>query len=1791
MQGSGPVLMENYLRKYDGPRPSTATSRRSLASRGGRPSTAANRLTRPGTADSIRSVGSRGSYASNFSNASTMSFLDRFATADGKEKRLLMMQKKMELNEAMQKRVQIDQRRSCTPDLLRKLSGQVDRMVSAEDLAREDLEGDESALRNSDLMNRLSGRISLAEVIDNPLLDRQMREMTSAGMLQRPMSSSAGLRNSASLPSLGRQQLAGRTLPRERPMSRTHGGSRPWAQGSRQGSRSRVSGDSLVTTLKSRLNENGITRGIVEEVLGQQVSVHSSDGGNCHIADLENALRCLGFTFSSMEKIYVKKTFPGGGPNVHYQGFLERFWPTGRTLARGNAGGAPVIMLSTTELSKVEFVLRNQLKKMEDDGDATMPPAMTLLVAFQAADDSNKGAVRTSALHEVFRQFGFDVSGELAQMIGSRYCYGKNPKLVDYHRFISTIVPPELTMEERNLDKSARFFGGESEKGPAVVGGLDVTGSFFDISEKLKDEAKGNRQNLMRCFEMLDSDNTAQLSLHNFRKALSLLRVDLSERSIQKQFGAFISSGRVDVRRVMDELFPADEDFRDDLNLNSAVDTAEKAFRKEVQRKWGSLLNAFVAIDRNRTKAIDRQALAYCFKHDLGMDVTPQTVDSLFRRWDTNGGGSLCFSEFMELFGVKSTEANLVTTKDVKEVQNQIRDSIEAHLDGGGGGGLLKAYKFFDRDRSGNLTYDEMAEGIAKYANVNISPSMLAQLMEKYDPEYTGSIDFNKFVHNVMLSSEKDSSSFNNQASGKAGSRASSSWSIEQLEQAIKKKMERSWTQIQDACRSADIDNSNTISREELRGLLEHFCFVLNDKQFDALAERLNMTDGAEVSYDAFMKYFARLGGSYYHTLSADMSVDEARKVIQEKISSKLTGGPGGLLRAFKMFDRDRSGSLSYMEFANVLREVAMIDVDPALSDRLMASYDVDGDGTLDYHEFVQQVMGSAVDDKSSFDNEDKKEEVSSSTAINRRWQSAEVDNCLRKKLGERPAHVKRQFNSCDNQRKGTCTVEELRTILRKNNLDMTSTQFGDVLSHFDIVDGMISHEDFCAAYVDTKQDTVPRDVSIINDMSVGEAKQLIQEAIRSRLGTGQAELLRAFKFFDRDRSGTIAADEFQEAMKVYAMLDFSDELAAKLMKEFDEDGNGEIDYQEFTTLVMGSKKDDLTSLNTAASTEYVSTAAGNDMMMLRQKIRSQWKDLLQAFRAADKDKSGTLDDAELRRVLHRFNVDLGDSQFAELMQEIDEDRDGQVSYAEFMKFFGKGQAEDRILHTVVHNVTLKQAQTMLTDKMAERYGAGPQASSQMKKTLGHFDSGKTGSITVDAFKSAMIEFASLEFEPEIMAEMLRPFNDNGKIDYIQFVQKGLGDSGSTGIDVGRRKYSRNNSHDEKPQSPPMDAPANPAPADTAGVKKMLQLIAEKVEAKSRNIAVTFRNFDEDKSGAVDYDEFRKGLMHLGVEMTDSDFAKLLAVVDNDKSGCINYQEFVEDLKHVDEQTGGFLGDPHAQKKTAAAKVSIVEPTPIVHAAPGRSSGSILQQIADKVEQKSKNIRIVFRNFDEDKSGSVDYQEFRKGLEHIGIHLTDVDFQTLLGVVDNDNSGTIDYNEFVEDLKHTDEQTGGFFGGGGGAPKAPVAARPTPIVAPPAARAAASSGRSSSSILHQIADKVEQKAKNVRVVFRNFDEDKSGHVDYVEFRRGLAHLGIALSDADFETLIDVVDNDKSGTIDYNEFVEDLKHVDQQVGDFVSHDSQQQMMKARQRPQSRHEIAGPVVSGGGANALAIQGSGM
>eukprot|EP00768_Dysnectes_brevis_P004997 gnl/Dysnectes_brevis/360_a399_9365.p1 GENE.gnl/Dysnectes_brevis/360_a399_9365~~gnl/Dysnectes_brevis/360_a399_9365.p1 ORF type:complete len:148 (+),score=33.67 gnl/Dysnectes_brevis/360_a399_9365:34-444(+) len=54
--------------------------------------------------------------------------------------------------------------------------------------------------------------------------------------------------------------------------------------------------------------------------------------------------------------------------------------------------------------------------------------------------------------------------------------------------------------------------------------------------------------------------------------------------------------------------------------------------------------------------------------------------------------------------------------------------------------------------------------------------------------------------------------------------------------------------------------------------------------------------------------------------------------------------------------------------------------------------------------------------------------------------------------------------------------------------------------------------------------------------------------------------------------------------------------------------------------------------------------------------------------------------------------------------------------------------------------------------------------------------------------------------------------------------------------------------------------------------------------------------------------------------------------------------------------------------------------------------------------------------------------------------------------------------------------------------------------------------------------------------FDHFDTDKSGHIDFTEFKHALSSLGKQATDEELRALFEAADTDKSNTIDFEEFV-------------------------------------------------------
>jgi len=143
-------------------------------------------------------------------------------------------------------------------------------------------------------------------------------------------------------------------------------------------------------------------------------------------------------------------------------------------------------------------------------------------------------------------------------------------------------------------------------------------------------------------------------------------------------------------------------------------------------------------------------------------------------------------------------------------------------------------------------------------------------------------------------------------------------------------------------------------------------------------------------------------------------------------------------------------------------------------------------------------------------------------------------------------------------------------------------------------------------------------------------SKQLTEEQI--------AEFKEAFALFDKDNDGNITTKELGTVMRSLGQNPTESELA-DMINEVDADGNGDIDFSEFLT-----------------------------MMARKMKDTDSEDEIKEAFKVFDKDGNGYISALELRHVMTNLGEKLTDEEVDEMIREADIDGDGQINYEEFVK-------------------------------------------------------------------------------------------------------------------------------------------------------------------------------------------------------------------------------------------------------------------------------------------------------------------------------------------------------------------------------------------------------------------------------------------------------------------------------------------------------------------------------------------
>lgn len=206
----------------------------------------------------------------------------------------------------------------------------------------------------------------------------------------------------------------------------------------------------------------------------------------------------------------------------------------------------------------------------------------------------------------------------------------------------------------------------------------------------------------------------------------------------------------------------------------------------------------------------------------------------------------------------------------------------------------------------------------------------------------------------------------------------------------------------------------------------------------------------------------------------------------------------------------------------------------------------------------------------------------------------------------------------------------------------------------------------------------------------VSEIAESLQNIIL-KAETGGASTREIFDFFDINKNGVVSRHELgQQLEKFRGALDVVTraELDALIAKEFDKNGDGQIDVNEFVAFVRRKPTASLSKQKKCADVEESSAATREKLRAILLRTEELGTPLRSAFRALDVNGDGRIETRELQRGLAKMGV------FDEILDEgtieclvrdcFDKNGDGMVDVEEFLAF-AVGDEERGTTQTLHH--------------------------------------------------------------------------------------------------------------------------------------------------------------------------------------------------------------------------------------------------------------------------------------------------------------------------------------------------------------------------------------------------------------------------------------------------------------------------------------------------------------------------
>ena len=429
--------------------------------------------------------------------------------------------------------------------------------------------------------------------------------------------------------------------------------------------------------------------------------------------------------------------------------------------------------------------------------------------------------------------------------------------------------------------------------------------------------------------------------------------------------------------------------------------------------------------------------------------------------------------------------------------------------------------------------------------------------------------------------------------------------------------------------------------------------------------------------------------------------------------------------------------------------------------------------------------------------------------------------------------------------------------------------------------------------------------------------------------------LLRAFKYFDLKNTGLCTKEVFTRTMLKIGITGLTEEEISSLFSQFNPNSQGLLDYKEFVSNLYANKSinskkqpqvappqpqrpDEKVVQNNLNKKEFLSQDPVEKVLnQIREKLASRGIEgvcsIARNFRIIDDNNTQTIDFDEFKKCCKEFDFGLSDNQIEMAFVSFDRDNTGEIDYDEFLRTI-RGEMNDfrkNLVYQVFNKLDINGNGEISFDEIQAKYNAKnhPEVLSGRRteeEVLKEF---------MDTFQDTYNYLCGTETDNIITLEEFMEYYENVSmtIDNDEYFEILLNNGWN--LNQNQNNYNKGWSNKEEEQEinnknvgeayqekfgnrrPGQTEEEAKEERESAALKKFKKEILNRGRGGLISLNKQFRQFDENNSKTLDYDEFSNALKEYNINLDDDEILKLFNQFDTNGNGIIEYEEFIREIR------------------------------------------------------------------------------------------------------------------------------------------------------------------------------------------------------------------------------------------------------------------------------------------------------